>query len=65
MGKIIPDEVIRNNDIYDKMFKHIFDKVSLQLNMHCLIHRCPECFRPYNFKPNNQCFCYCQTCRTF
>ena len=60
MDEICPDEVIRNIYRYDSTYKHIFDKVLLQLTMHCFIYRCSECFKPYN-----QCFSYCKTCRTY
>ena len=60
MGKAFPDEVLQNMHKYDNTCKNIFDKVLLQLNMYCLIYRCSECFKPYN-----QCFCYCKTCRTY
>ena len=32
----------------------------MSLKVHCFIYRCSECYKPYN-----QCFCYCQTCRTY
>ena len=38
----------------------IFDKVLLQMKVHCFVYRCSECFKPYN-----QCFCYCQACGTY
>ena len=60
MNKLFPDEVIRNIYRYDSTYTTIFDKVLLRLNIHCFIYRCSECF-----KPNNQCFCYCRTCRTY
>ena len=60
MGDIFPDEVIRNTYTYDGTYNNIFGKVLLQLNMHCFIYGCSECF-----KPCGQCFCYCQTCRTY
>ena len=59
MGNL-PVEVIRQTYSYDPTYKEHFDKVLLQLNMHCFIYRCSECFKPYN-----QCFCYCRTCRTY
>ena len=44
----------------DSTYKVKFDKVLLQMQMHCFINRCSDCFKPYN-----QCFCYCQTCGTY
>ena len=44
MDKIFPDEVIRNIYKYDCSYKEIFDKVLIQLNMHCFIYRCSECY---------------------
>ena len=60
MDNLFPDEVIKHINKYESTYKTLFDKVLLQLNMHCLIYRCSECLKPYN-----QCFCYCQTCRTY
>ena len=60
MHKLFPDEVIRHIYKYDSTYNNIFDKVLLQLNMHCFIYRCPDCYKPYN-----QCFCHYQTCRTY
>ena len=60
MDKTFPDEVIRNIYKYESHYRNMFDKALLQLDMHCFIHRCSECLKPYN-----QCVCYCQTCRTY
>ena len=60
MDKVFPDEVIRNIYKHDSSYKGIFDKLLIQLNMHCFIYRCSECYKPYN-----QRVCYCKTCRTF
>ena len=58
MGSL-PVGVSRQIYSYDHTHKEHFDKVLIQLNMHCFIYRCSGCFKPYN-----QCFCYCRTCRT-
>ena len=60
MGNVFPDEVLINIYKYDCTYKDMFAKTIIQLNLHCFIYRCSECYKPYN-----QCFCYCQTCRTF
>ena len=60
MDKLFPDEVIRNMYKYDSTYKHIVEQVLLQLTMHCFMYRCSEGYKQYN-----QCFCYCQTCRTY
>ena len=59
MDNIFPDEVIIHIYQYDRSCKQIFDQVLIQLNMHCFIHRCSECYNHYN-----NCHCYCITCRT-
>ena len=59
MGKL-PTTIIQHIYEHDSTYKVKFDKVLLQMKMHCFIHRCSECFKPYN-----QCFCYCQTCGTY
>ena len=46
MGKIFPGEVIGNIYKYDSTYKNMFDKVLLQLNMHCFVYRCSECVKP-------------------
>ena len=56
----LPVEIIRNIYSYGPTHKEHFGQVLLQLNMHCFIYRCSECFKPYN-----QCVCYCRTCRTY
>ena len=56
----LPVEVIRQIYPYDPTYKEHFDKVLLPLRIHCFIYKCSECFKPYN-----QCFRYCQTCRTY
>ena len=56
----IPFEAIRQIYSYDPTYKYIICKVLISLNIHCLIYRCSECYKPYN-----QCVCYCQTCRTY
>ena len=55
----LPVGVIRQIYSYDPVYKEQFDKVLLQLNIHCFVYRCYECFKPYN-----QCCCSCRTCRT-
>ena len=45
---------------YGGIYKVKFDKVLPQMEVHCFIYRCSECFKPYN-----QCFCYCQTCGAY
>ena len=59
MGNL-PVEVIRQIYSYDPTYKEHFDQVLPQLNIQWFIYRCSECFKPYN-----QCFCYCPTCRTY
>ena len=45
---------------YEDTFKIEFDKVLKQLKCHCFIYRCSKCFKPYN-----NCYCYCVTCRSY
>ena len=56
----IPTTIIQHIYEHDSPYKNMFDKVLISFNMHCLIYRCPEWFKTYN-----QCFCHCQTCRTY
>ena len=56
----LPTTIIQHLYEYDSTYKHMFDKVLFQLNMHCVMYRCSVCFKPYN-----QCVCYCRTCRTY
>ena len=60
MDKLFPDGVITHIYKYDSTHKTLFEQVLPQLNMHCFVYRCSECFKLFN-----QCFCYCQTCRTY
>ena len=55
----LPFEVIRRTYSFDPTYKYMFDKVLIPLKIHCMIYKCPECYKPYN-----RCFCYCQTCGT-
>ena len=56
----LPTTMIQHIYEYGSTYQVKFDKVILQMKMHCFIYRCSECFKPYN-----QCFCYCQTCGTY
>ena len=58
MGKL-PMGVVGQIYSYDPTYRERLGKVLLQLNMHCFTYRCSECCRHYN-----ECYCYCETCRT-
>ena len=56
----LPTTIVQQIYEYDSNYKDTFDKVLISLKMHCFMYRCPECYKPYD-----QCFCYCQTCRAY
>ena len=58
----LPTAIIQYIYIYEygSSYKDIFDTVLTSLNIHCFMYRCDQCFKQYN-----QCFCCCQTCRTY
>ena len=56
----VPIGVIRQIYEYDSTYKIKFDKVLKQLSAHCFIHNCHKCFKPWN-----NCYCYCEICRTY
>ena len=45
MGKIFPDEVVRNIYSYDPTYKEHVDKVLKQMMAHCFIYNCHLCIR--------------------
>ena len=49
----LPTTIIQELYDYGSMYKDMFDKVLIQLNLHCCMYRCSECYKPYN-----QCFWY-------
>ena len=53
-------EVIIQTYSYDPTYKYMFDKVFISVKVHCFIYRCDRCCRH-----DNDCYCYCETCRTF
>ena len=59
MGEL-PFEVRIQLYSFDPTYKDIGDKVLISSEVHCLIYRCDRCCRHYN-----DCYCYCETCRTF
>ena len=48
----LPTTLIQQICEYDPTYKDMFGQVLIQLNMHCFIYRCNECYRHYNN-------CYC------
>ena len=56
----LPVEITTAIYEYDPTYKHMVDKVLKQMIELSFIHRCSECFKPWN-----SCYCYCSTCRTY
>ena len=56
----LPSNTIQHMYEYDNTYNIEFDKVLKQLSAHCFIYRCSECFKKWN-----NCFCYCNICRTY
>ena len=59
MGKL-PSNIIQHMYEYYNTYNIKFDKVLKQLSAHCFIYRCRICFNEWD-----NCFCYCQNCRTY
>ena len=56
----LPFQVVRQVYSYDPTYKYMFYKALISLEVHCFVYRCDRCCRHYN-----DCYCYCETCRTF
>ena len=56
----LPSTIIQHMYEYATTYNNKFDKVSKQLSAHCFIHICHSCFKPWN-----NCYCYCEVCRTY
>ena len=56
---MLPTTIIQHMYEYNCTYKGLFDKVSISLKVHCFIYRRDQCCRHYN-----DCYCYCETCRT-
>ena len=56
----LPSTILQHIYDYDNTYYLKFDTVLKQLSAHCFIYRCRICFNEWD-----NCFCYCQNCRTY
>ena len=56
----LPSTIIQHIYAYDNTLKIKFGKVLKQLSVHGFIYNCNKCFKPWN-----NCYCYCEICRTY
>ena len=59
MGKL-PTTIIQHMYEHENIYKDMFDKVLKQMTAHCFIQNSCKCFKPWN-----NCYCYCEVCKTY
>ena len=55
----LPTTIIQHIYEYESTYKEQFGKVLKQMMAYCFIYNCHKCFKPWN-----NCYCYCQVCKT-
>ena len=56
----LPSTIIQHIYEYDNTYREKFDKVLICLKVTFFIYRCHLCFKPWN-----NCYCYCEVCKTY